>query len=478
MKNDLDLASVVLAAGLGTRMKSPTPKVLHRIYGKPIIKYVLDSVKPLRLKKNIVVVGPDNKKIINALTGYDAVFAVQRIPKGTGDALKIAARLLKGFNGTVLVLNGDTPLITAAMLRRLIRIHKNSAEDISMISFIANGAHSYGRVVRDNNRVKAVIEDRDADREQRKIKEVNSGIYAMRSEVLKLLGGIKINVQKGEYYLTDIIGIAVKKGFKVGSHILGKEAELAGVNSREDLYLASQYMKERILRKWSERGVFFIDKSSVFIGSEVEIGIDTILYPNVHIEGKTSIGSKCVIYPNTRIADSRIEDNVTVKDSTLIESSVIKEGASIGPFAHLRPGSVIGRSTRIGNFVEIKKSVIGDGTKAQHISYLGDAVIGDNVNIGAGTITCNYDGREKHKTSIGDNVFIGSDSQLVAPVRVGENAYVGAGSTITMDVPSNALAVSRAAQRNIPDWTLKRFKQGINKGRGEDKLRKGKNEGG
>jgi bifunctional UDP-N-acetylglucosamine pyrophosphorylase/glucosamine-1-phosphate N-acetyltransferase len=465
MKSSYSLATIILAAGLGTRMKSSIPKVLHRIYGKPIIHYVVDSIKQLKSENNIVVIGPESDSIKNAITsyykGYPVTFTVQKEPKGTGDAMKAAVQKLKGFSGTVLILSGDTPLINASTLQKFLKLHKQNKEDISIISFIAEGHHSYGRIVRERNRVTAIIEDRDADNEQKKIKEVNSGIYAIESHALKLLKEIKINKTKGEYYLTDIVDIAVKKGSKVGAHILGSETELTGINTREDLHKAGHYLKDRILSKWMDSGVSFIDMTSVFIHPDAKIGMDTVIYPNVHIEGKTVIGKGCTIYPNTRIADSIIGNHVTIKDSTVIESSTIKDKAAIGPFAHIRPGSIIGPSSKIGNFVEIKKSVIGEGTKASHLSYLGDAEIGKNVNIGAGTITCNYDGREKHKTVIEDNSFIGSDTQLVAPVNVGKGAYVGAGSTITKNVPPLSLAVSRVEQKHVEKWAIKKQKSEV-----------------
>jgi bifunctional UDP-N-acetylglucosamine pyrophosphorylase/glucosamine-1-phosphate N-acetyltransferase len=452
----VNLSTVILAAGLGTRMKSLTPKLLHSVCGKPIIKYVADAVATLKADKNIIIVGPDDKEIRTALTGYSFTLAVQKEQKGTADALKAAVKKLKGFDGTILILNGDTPLIEPSTLQKFLKIHNRNKEDISIISFIVEGDHSYGRIIRDKKSVRAIIEDRDADREQKKIKEVNSGIYAMKSHILKLLKGIKMNKKKGEYYLTDIVDIAAKKGCRIGAHLLGNEMELTGINTREDLYKASHYLSNKIVAGWMNRGVSFIDKTSVFIHPEVEIGMDTIIYPNVHIEGKTIIGNDCVIYPNTRIANSIIGNGVVIKDSTIIESSTIKDKAAVGPFAHLRPDSVIGSFSKIGNFVEIKKAAVGEGTKASHLSYIGDAEIGRGVNIGAGTITCNYDGKVKHKTVIEDDAFIGSDTQLVAPVKVGKGAYVGAGSTITKDVPSLSLAVSRTAQVNIENWAIKK----------------------
>lgn len=454
----MNLSTVILAAGLGTRMKSSLPKVLHCINGKPMVRYAVEAAAALKPERNIVVISPGSNGVVSALENAPVTFALQRQPKGTGDALKAAAQKLRGFNGTVVVMSGDTPLVTPELLQQFLKLHRKNKEDISMISFIAEGPHAYGRIIREQNRVTAIVEHKDATPEQKKINEVNSGIYAIEAPLLSLLKNIKINPAKGEYYLTDIIGIAVKKGYRVGAHTLGSEKELTGINTREDLYKACIYLRDAVVSRLMVKGITFIDRTSVFIHPGVEIGPDTVIYPNVHIEGATVVGSGCVIYPNTRIVDSAIGNNVIIKDSTLIESSTIKDKAAVGPFAHLRPGSVIGASAKIGNFVEIKKSIIGEGTKASHLSYLGDAQIGKNVNIGAGTITCNYDGTNKHTTVIEDEVFIGSDTQLVAPVTVAKGAYVGAGSTITRDVPSLSLAVSRAPQRNIEQWAARKQK--------------------
>jgi bifunctional UDP-N-acetylglucosamine pyrophosphorylase / glucosamine-1-phosphate N-acetyltransferase len=449
-------AAVILAAGLGTRMKSATPKVLHRLYGKPVIRYVIDAALSMNPDRIVVVVGPAGNAVKDALKGTEVSFATQKTPDGTAGALRAAVRSLGSFRGRLLVLSGDTPLVGNSTLKNLISVHTRRKEDLSILSFIAKGNHSYGRIVHDGNKVTGIVEDRDADSEQKKIAEVNSGIYVLEQTALALLKLIKLNPRKKEYYLTDLVSISASKGLRIGSHMLGSETELTGINTRYELCMAGLYLRDRIVSKCMDNGVSFIDTQSVFIDPETRIGADTIIYPNVVIEGNTEIGSGCVIYPNSRIIDSRICDNVTIKDSTLIESSIVKDSASVGPFAHIRPESVIGVSARIGNFVEIKKSVIGDGSKASHLSYLGDAEIGRDVNIGAGTITCNYDGHDKHKTIIEDGSFIGSDSQLVAPVRVGQGAYVGSGSTVTMDVPPMALALSREPQVNIEGWVLRK----------------------
>lgn len=453
----MKLAIVVLAAGQGTRMKSSLPKVLHKIYDKPIINYVLDALMSIPHEKAIVVVGANGEAISNALKEYPVTLAIQREQKGTADALKSSLHLLEGFQGEVFVMSGDTPLIESDVIERFLDLHINNSEDLSILSFIPKGRHSYGRIIRTGDSVLKIIEDKDADEAQKKINEVNSGIYAFKSSLLNLLDEIKINEKKGEYYLTDIVELAVKKGYKVCAHNIASEEQLAGINSREDLCNAINYLKQRIVNKWLDNGVTILEKNTTFIHPDVQIGIDTTIYPNVYLEGKTKIGSNCIIYPNSRIVDTIIADNVIVKDSTVIESSEILEHSTIGPFAHIRPQSRIGPSSKIGNFVEIKKSILGKGVKASHLSYLGDAEIGNNVNIGAGAITCNYDGKMKHKTIIEDDVFIGSDTQLVAPVKIGKGSYVGAGSTITKEVPSSSLAISRTPQKNLKKLVQSRF---------------------
>jgi bifunctional UDP-N-acetylglucosamine pyrophosphorylase/glucosamine-1-phosphate N-acetyltransferase len=455
----IPIAAVIMAAGLGTRMKSDIPKVLHLIAGKPLINYIVNAVKNLKTDTVVVVGGQNLPEIKNALSKHDnIVYALQRKPEGTADALKAALPMLKNFKGAVLVLNGDTPLITSKILKDFLSLHLRRKEDLSLISFAANGRHSYGRIIRQGGAVKAIVEDKDADESLKKINEVNSGIYAMNCNVLSLLKDIRRNEKKGEYYLTDIVDIAVKKGFKVDAHIMGSGMEMTGINTREELYRAGIYMRDRIVRGLMDKGVSFIDAKAAFISPDAQIGADTIIYPNVHIEGKTIIGKSCVIHQGSRITDSIIGDHTIIKDCTVIESSTIKDNASIGPFAHIRPGSVIDKGCKVGNFVELKKAILKEGVKASHLSYLGDVEIGRNANIGAGTITCNYDGKNKHKTVIEDNVFIGSDTQLIAPVKIGKGSYIGAGSTITNDVPPHSLGISRVQQKNIVGWAKKREK--------------------
>lgn len=452
-------AVVLLAAGQGKRMRSSLPKVLHRICGTTMLQSVISSARKLKPDKIIVVAGRHKERIRDAVGDEGVYYALQKDPRGTGHALSCARPALNNFDGDILVLNADTPLIGPATLKRLVALHRRQKNLVSVLSFTASDPAAYGRIVRGRSgQVCAIIEDREAGPEEKKIREVNSGVYVLGRRALSLLTGISEHRSTGEYYLTDIVAAASKRGEKVAAYPIGREDEFMGVNTREELGKASEMMRKALVKKWTERGVTFLDPDSAFIHPDVSIGSDTVIYPNVFLEEKTVIGKNSIVYPNVRIRNGRIGNSVSILDSTLIEDSVIKEGASVGPFSHIRPGSIVGRGAKIGNFVELKKALLGSKTKASHLSYLGDALIGRDVNIGAGTITCNYDGANKNVTTIGDGVFVGSDSQLVAPVKIGNGAYIGAGSTITADVPSDALAVARVRQKNIRDWA-KRMKK-------------------
>ncbi|MDA8238995.1 MAG: bifunctional UDP-N-acetylglucosamine diphosphorylase/glucosamine-1-phosphate N-acetyltransferase GlmU [Nitrospiraceae bacterium] len=453
----MSTACVVLAAGLGKRMRSDVPKVLHPVCGITMIECVLSAAKRFRPEKIVVVAGKHIDVIRKSLGNNEVAFALQKEAKGTGHALLCARSELGDFRGTVLVLNGDTPLICHDTIRQLLRLHRKERNGLSVLSFEAANPQDYGRVVRDETgRVTSIVEDRDTDEQQKKMREVNSGVYAIDSRILYLLDRIRRNRAKGEYYLTDIVAEAYRGGVKAAAYCIGAEEDFLGVNTREELSRASMLMRKRLVKKWAGKGVSFLDADSVFIHAGVTIGRDAIIYPNVHLEGNTKIGRGTTVFPHVRIVGSEIGSGVVIKDSTLVEESKIRNGASVGPFAHVRPGCEVGPGAKIGNFVELKKAVIGRKSKASHLSYLGDATIGRGVNIGAGTITCNYDGDKKYSTVLGDGVFVGSDTQLVAPVKVGRGAYIGAGSTITKDVPAGALAISRTAQKNVEGWVKKR----------------------
>jgi bifunctional UDP-N-acetylglucosamine pyrophosphorylase/glucosamine-1-phosphate N-acetyltransferase len=455
MKRIEKISCVVLAAGQGTRMKSNLPKVLHKLYDRPMLLYCLDTLKMLKSEKIVVVVAEKHKEIKDAVSNsFNVTFAVQKEQKGTAHALLQASSFTRN---TVLVTNGDAPHITIATLRKFLSLHRKNKNSVSMLSFKAADPSSYGRIIRDKRGLPIrVVEEKDASPREKEIQEVNSGVYAIEPNALPFLNEIKLNKKKGEYYLTDIIHVAREKGAAVGVYQIGDEEEFLGINTRQDLAMANEVLRKKTILELQEKGVVIMDANSVYIWPSVKIGRDTEIYPNVLIQGNTVIGKRCTIYPNVRIIDSRIKESAVIKDSTLIENSSVGAGAQVGPFSHIRPESSIGDSAKIGNFVEVKKSNIGKGTKAMHLSYLGDATIGKEVNIGAGTITCNYDGKRKHRTLIEDEVFVGSDTQLVAPVKLGKGSYIGAGSTITKDVPSGDLAVSRTEQKSLKGWAKKK----------------------
>lgn len=454
----MNLSVVILAAGRGKRMNSRKPKVLHEILGRPMLRYTIDAVKPLKPQNLIVVIGNGAEEVRDKIDDKDVSFVIQKELLGTGDALAAAQKLLKSSDGAVLVLNGDCPLMTTKTLRELLKNHKRSKNALSFLSFIDDSLSGYGRIMRDKGRVTGIVEDKHASQEEKRSNELNGGVYVLESGVMNRLKKISRNASSGEYYLTDIVNIVSNAGGRLDAYNSPPE-EIVGVNSRDDLYEVSKILNRRNISRLMDKGVTFINPDTSVVHSSVSIGRDSIIYPNTYLEGNTSIGEECVIYHGTRICDSILGNSVTVKDSTLIEDSRVGSGAVIGPFAHIRPKSDIGRHAKIGNFVEIKNARIGEGTKASHLTYLGDSEVGKDVNIGAGTITCNYDGEKKYKTVIGSGAFIGSDSQLVAPVTIGRGAYVAAGSTVTKDVPSGALSISREKQRNLKGWAKKRKAQ-------------------
>ena len=453
----------VLAGGDGKRMRSALPKVLHPVLGSPMISYPVSSALSLKPARIVIVAGKHLNAIKEALAasspsgGWPLEFALQEKPMGTAHALSCAINELGRIDGSLIVLNGDFPLIRPETIRKLASLHVKTKNALSIGTFVAREPGAYGRIKRGpEGRPVRIIEKSDLQEEDSGINEVNSGLYMIEPAALKLLPLIKPNPKNGEYYITDLLEIVLKKGLMAGAYPIGAEEELAGVNTPAELGRAEAILREKLISGFSSKGVRFIDPSSAFIDARVKIAPGAVIYPNVYLEGGTSIGKGCVIYPNVRIEDSAIGDGAVIKDSSVIEQSRVGAGARIGPFAHLRPGAVIGRDAAIGNFVEIKKSLIGRGTKAMHLSYIGDAEVGKGVNVGAGTITCNYDGVNKNKTIIGDGVFVGSDSQLVAPVKVGKGSYVAAGSTITKDVPPGALAINRVEQKNKEGWAKRK----------------------
>lgn len=459
MKN---LAAILLAAGKGTRMKSNIPKVLHDVAGRPMLFYPLDVLEEIKAGRVVVVVGFCADRVRKEAGGGKNIrFVDQAEQLGTGHAVMTATKALKGFVGDVLILSGDVPLISASTVKALIKMHRKGGKArpaITMVTTVLSDPYGYGRIVRDaKGAVISIVEEKDCAPLQREIEEVNAGIYLVSSAFLnaniKKLG--KLNAQ-GEYYLTDLVKMAAGLGERVTALTHIYPGEVMGVNNRAELARAGRIMRERVAERLMDSGVTLIDPAATYIDHGVRVGPDTIIYPGARISGKTVIGAGCVVEDGAVIVDCEVGDGSVIKSYTVMESSRIGAGASIGPLARLRPGNVIGDRARIGNFVEVKNSIMGAKAKAGHLSYIGDTTVGEDVNIGAGTVTCNYDGFKKYRTIIEDGAFIGSDSQLVAPVTVGKGAYVGSGTTVTKDVPPGALVVSRAGERVIEGWVKKR----------------------
>lgn len=447
----MKLKTLILAAGKGTRMKSDMPKVIHKVNGIPMITKIIDTLSGLNPEENILILGHKKEEVLKVV-GENCDYVLQTEQLGTGHAVIQAKEKLEGYDGDVMILCGDTPLLRESTLKSLYEYHKESGAVTTILTSIYENPFGYGRIVKEDGLVKAIVEEKEASEEIKKIKEVNGGVYCFNSkELFKALDKIDNNNEKGEYYLTDVIGIQVSENKKVQSFILEDKMEILGVNSKVELAQAGKVLRDRKNRELMEEGVILIDPETTYVEESVKVGRDTVLYPGVVLQGKTVIGENCEIIGNSRIIDSVLGNNIRV-ESSVIEESILEDGVTMGPFAHIRPKSLLKEKVHIGNFVEVKKSTLEKGVKAGHLTYLGDAQVGENTNIGAGTITCNYDGVNKFKTVIGKDAFIGSDSMLVAPVNIGEKALIGAGSVITKDVPSNSLAVSRSKQIIKTDW--------------------------
>jgi len=457
------LHALVLAAGKGTRFKSDTIKVLHPMMGKPMIRIMVDTLARLKPAGVHMVVGFQRESVMEADFPVDIDFIHQETQRGTAHAVMAASRALAPFREhNLLIINGDLPLIRTETLRPLIRRHEREDNALTFMSAVMADAYGFGRVINRAEGGFRIVEEKDATSAQRKLKEGNVGIYVFRIGVLlDALPRISNRNAKGEYYLTDIIEILSQDGAAVRKFATGNVDEIVGVNDRFEMARAMEVLRRRKIRYLTEKGVTFYDPSSTWIDFDVRIGSDTVVYPNVVLEGGTVIGRNAVLYPGVHVVDSRIGDDVALLSWTMVEQSRIADRSRVGPFSHLRPGTVLRPDTHVGNFVEMKKTEFGQGSKANHLSYIGDSRVGKGVNIGAGTITCNYDGVNKNRTEIGDGVFVGSGTQLVAPVKIGEGAYIGAGSTITKNVSPDALAVARGRQTEKPGWAeRKRRKRG------------------
>ena len=439
-------------------MKSSMPKVLHAICGRSMLHFVLEAAEALHPKKVVVVVGHKAEQVKEAVRDVD--FALQEEQLGTGHAVLAARNSLAGFVGTVVILSGDTPLITAETLCSLLETHHASGASASILSARLRDPHGYGRIVRaEDGSVVAIVEEKDATDDERLIDETNSGIYCFDSEKLfAALGQVGTDNEQREYYLTDVIKILRERGERVAASTTADADEIAGVNSRVQLAYADKVMRARVNEGYMLAGVTIVESALTFITPGAQIGADTIVYPMTFIDGDTTIGKGCTVGPSSRLQGSKVGDNTTV-DNSIVLQSVIEDDATIGPFAHIRPGTRVKTGAKVGGFVEMKNSELGIESKVPHLSYIGDAQIGDYVNIGAGTITCNYDGVEKYRTVVEDGAFVGSDTMLVAPVKIGKGSFTGAGSVISKDVPEDSLAIERSEQRTIGNWAKKRRKR-------------------
>jgi len=442
---DIPFTAIILAAGKGTRMNSALPKVLHPVAGKPMISRVIASCKKAGVKDIRVVVGHGASLVKTVLEPEGVTFYEQKHQMGTADAVRSAQP--ETIEGNIIILNGDHPMIEPNDIENFIRDFKDQKLDIGLVTTVLKEPGDFGRVVRNGGELYAVVEAKDASAEAKKIKEVNTGIYLTRAAILNLLlPEIKNENQKKEYYLTDIISLGIEERKKIKT-IPGAKNVSMGVNNQIELAKATKLVFKGHIKKLLENGVMIIDPKNTYIEETVEIGPGTIIYPGSYLKGKTKIGKFCMIETNTFIVDTLIEDSVQVRSGSYLESSIIRTKCNIGPYARIRPESELLEEVHIGNFVEVKKSKIGKHTKAAHLAYIGDAEIGENTNIGCGTIFVNYmPNKSKHKTKVGDNCFIGSDVQLIAPIEIGSGATLGAGSVITKSVPANALAVTRAPQ--------------------------------
>lgn len=451
-----DLTTIILAAGKGTRMKSKLPKVLHRVGGKSMLQHVIDAAAEAGAKRHIVVTGFGGERVREAV-GDQAEIVKQTEQLGTGHAVLQTKDLLKDETGTVMVLCGDTPLLTGSLLKKLFEEHEKSGAKATVLTAIMPDATGYGRIIRaEDGSVAKIVEHKDATEAERQVREVNSGIYCFDCQAMfAALAQVTNDNAQGEYYLPDVLEILKKAGEKIWAVAADDYEETLGINSRLQLSGAEQILRRRKNEELMAEGVSIMDPSSTFIDADVKIGRDTVIYPFTWIEGSTVIGEDCEIGPSVRFQNMQIGNGVTAQ-FTYAHDAQVDDGVILGQFTHIRPNTHLKEHVKIGNFVEVKNSVVGEGTKLPHLSYIGDCDMGSGVNMGCGTITVNYDGKTKFRTKVGNNAFVGCNSNLVAPVTVEDGAYIGAGSTITDTVPKDTLAIARARQRNIPGWKDRR----------------------
>lgn len=452
----MSFSSVILAAGMGTRMKSEKPKVIHKVCGKEICRWVIDAAKDAGSDKVCTIVG-HRADMVKEILGDICEFAIQAEQKGTGHAVMQAIDVIKSAKKEVVILNGDIPLVTAESIKNAVDYHRENGNQATVITAVLDDATGYGRIVRGSNGgVLKIVEQKDATDAEKQIREVNSGMYVFDVQSLVYaLEKLTPNNAQGEYYLTDTLEILLNAGKKVGGYAIEDNYEISGINDRVQLSEAEAIMRMRINKAHMRNGVTMRIPESIYIEDGVEIGSDTEICPNVTIKSGTKISSGCVIGSGSMLQEAMIDDNVDILSSVIIKSHV-GSGTHVGPFAYIRPDCTVGSDVKVGDFVELKNSAIGDGTKISHLTYIGDSDVGKGVNFGCGTVTVNYDGKKKHRTTIGDNCFIGCNTNLVSPVNVGDGAYIAAGSTITDDIPEDNLSIARARQVNKQGWKDKR----------------------
>ena len=449
------METIILAAGKGTRMKSKLPKVLHKVCGKEMLRHVLDATKAAGSFREVVIIGNGAELVQQKISGVE--FVIQAEQLGTGHAVLCAKDNFANSTGTLLIVCGDTPLVTGELLKKISDAHENSQAAATVLTAEMPDATGYGRIIReDNGDFKKIVEHKDATAAEKNIREVNAGIYCFDVQKLfSALAEVKNDNAQGEYYLPDVLTILKGNGEKISVVQADDYTQTLGINSRRQLAEAEKLLRQRKIFELMDSGVTITDPATTYIDAEVEVGQDTIIYPNTCLEGTTKIGADCEIGPGTRFTNMTVGDNVQVQFSYCHDSEIC-DGVIMGPYVHIRPGSKISAKVKIGNFVEVKNSSIGEGSKLPHLQYIGDTDMGAGCNMGCGTITVNYDGKKKFRTTIGDNVFVGCNSNLVAPVTLADGVYVAAGSTITKDVPKNNLAIARSRQTNLENWADKR----------------------
>lgn len=450
--------ALILAAGKGTRFKSEKPKVLHEVCGKPMITYLLDRLPLLGVDRTFVVVGQGADQVRSALQGYDVEYVTQDKQLGTGHAVKVAIPQIAHLTGSLIVLYGDTPLIGTDALTALFEARESGDADEALLTVELEVPTGYGRIIRDTEgRIVDIIEEKEATPEQKRLKEINPGFVCFKiTSLVETIEDLRNENNTGEYYLTDMVKVLRRRNRRVETKLVEAADEILGINSRRELVTAERKLRGDIARRWIEEGVTILDPASVILDATVEFEPDCTVYPGVIIEGRSKIGRGSTIYAHSHLRNAVLGQEVVIDHCSVVRESEVKSHSQIGPFAHLRGGSVVGESNRIGNFVELKATTLETNCKASHLSYLGDTHVGRDVNVGAGTITCNYDGYAKHPTVIEEGAFIGSDCQLVAPVRIGKGSVVAAGSTITADVPPGAMGIARCRQNNKENWAEQR----------------------